>query len=106
MAMHWLICFIIDRAFDLPILPFVDYIESNLSKEVDFRIELENAEIAKNKLIGNEIYIPKYHKDLSSKRILVMEFINGIKITNIEELEKNKFIKKNVIHSVIQGFAD
>ncbi len=39
MLMHRIICTIIDYSFNLPILPFVDNIEENLEKELDFRIE-------------------------------------------------------------------
>ncbi len=37
--MHRVICTVIEYAFELPITPFVDNIEFNLEKEIDFRIE-------------------------------------------------------------------
>jgi hypothetical protein len=39
MAMHRIICNVIEYAFELPITPFVDNIEYNLEKEIDFKIE-------------------------------------------------------------------
>ncbi len=37
--MHRIICNVIEYAFELPITPFVDNIEYNLEKEIDFKIE-------------------------------------------------------------------
>ena len=47
MAMHWLINWVIEKSFDLPVLHFVDDIERNLKKELDFEIEAENSKIGK-----------------------------------------------------------
>ena len=38
MMMHWVINWVIETAFDLPLLHFVDDIQNNLAKELDFRI--------------------------------------------------------------------
>lgn len=39
MMMHYLINWVLEKAFDLPLLQFVDDIQANLKKELDFRIE-------------------------------------------------------------------
>lgn len=38
MMMHYLINWVLQYAFDLPLLHFVDDIQENLKKELDFRI--------------------------------------------------------------------
>jgi aarF domain-containing kinase len=38
MMMHWLINFVLEKSFDLPLLQFVDDIQASLKKELDFRI--------------------------------------------------------------------
>ena len=38
MTMHYLINFVLEKAFNLPLLHFVDDIQKNLKKELDFRI--------------------------------------------------------------------
>ena len=45
--MHWLINWVIEKSFDLPVLHFVDDIERNLEKELNFKIESENSKIGK-----------------------------------------------------------
>lgn len=47
MYMHHVICAVLEYAFDLPLLRFQKVIEDNLSKEIDFTIEYENAELAR-----------------------------------------------------------
>ena len=66
--MHRIICTVIEYAFELPILPFVDNIEWNLEKEIDFSIEdgksyikLENTEICRknfNSTQRTDVYLP------------------------------------------------
>ena len=48
MFMHYVINWVLEKSFDLPLLQFVDDIQSNLQKELDFRIETENSIIGKN----------------------------------------------------------
>lgn len=43
MLMHYLINWVLEKAFDLPLLQFVDDIQASLKKELDFRIEAANA---------------------------------------------------------------
>lgn len=87
--MHYVFCWVIDRAFDLPILPFADTIEQELEKELDFRKEARNAEICRKNFKQsnrNDVYIPKIYEEYTSQRTMVLEWIDGIKITNEEVL--------------------
>jgi aarF domain-containing kinase len=43
MLMHHLVVFILEKSFDMPLLHFVEEIQSNLKKELDFRIEAANS---------------------------------------------------------------
>ncbi|MBH0230526.1 ABC1 kinase family protein [Halobacillus yeomjeoni] len=64
-----------------------------ISNELDFRMELENGNLFKKRFIDFEsVYIPEYYSDLSTKRVLVMEWIEGAKITD------TSFIKKHSIN--------
>ena len=48
MFMHYVINWVLEKSFDLPLLQFVDDIQINLQTELDFRIETENSIIGKN----------------------------------------------------------
>jgi aarF domain-containing kinase len=46
MVMHYLINFVLEKAFELPLLHFVEDVQKNLRKELDFRIEASNSELS------------------------------------------------------------
>lgn len=53
----------------MPLLQFQESIQSNLKKEIDFRIELENGEISRRALqiIGRkDVHIPKFYEELNT----------------------------------------
>lgn len=85
MFMHWLFLQVIEKAFDLPLSPFHDSIEENLAKEIDFSMESENSKKCNEEFIKigrTDIYVPKVYDQFTSKRTIVMEWIDGIKITD------------------------
>ena len=47
MTMHYLINWVLETAFGLPLIQFVDDIQKNLAKELDFSIEAKNSKIGK-----------------------------------------------------------
>ncbi|MGH7808397.1 MAG: ABC1 kinase family protein [Thermodesulfobacteriota bacterium] len=57
--------------------------ERAIMRELDFTIEAANAERFRTSFNGNsDIYFPKIYDELSSKRILTMDFVEGVKITD------------------------
>lgn len=65
--------------------------ETNLLKELDFLREGRNAERLQEMFKNNkQIIIPKIYWDLSSKKILVMDFQRGGPIEDPEYLKQNK----------------
>ncbi|KAN0009461.1 hypothetical protein ACTFIU_006756 [Dictyostelium citrinum] len=62
---------------------------SCLSQELDFVNEAKNSEKMKQLFNGNQqLSIPKVYWDHTTKRILTMEFIHGVRIDNREGLNK------------------
>jgi predicted unusual protein kinase regulating ubiquinone biosynthesis (AarF/ABC1/UbiB family) len=53
-----------------------------------------------------DLYIPKNFKEVSSQRVLVSEWIDGIKITHMNELRKQGYNAKSVMKTVIEAFAE
>jgi len=105
--MHWVICAVIQYAFDLPFLEFQESIEDNLRKEIDFNIEKSNAELARiglQKCDRHDVYIPKNY--FSTRRVMVSEWIDGIKITHTDELKKAGIDTSKALKTVIECFAE
>ena len=66
---------------DLPEL--VNVIRRNLTKELDFNIELRNMKIARSYASETEVYIPKPFEEHSGKKVLVMEFVQGASFNDV-----------------------
>ncbi len=65
------------------------FIES-IYEEMDYTAESANLKRIKNDMqtSGRDVVVPSVYDDLSSKDILTMEYIPGIKITNIKSLDE------------------
>ncbi|WP_071394415.1 ABC1 kinase family protein [Bacillus tuaregi] len=85
-----------------------------LRAELDYQIEGRNSErIAHQFTQKAEIVIPKVHWSLSTKKILTMDYVDGIKVNNIKKLDEEgynrkliaKRITESMLHQIlIEGF--
>lgn len=83
------------------ITEMLDEFSSSLAEELDFTLEGRNAEIFKKNFIDDpEVYIPKVYWEFSTKRILVLEYISGYKITGREELRAAGFNPLKIAHTL------
>jgi len=66
----------------------VEEFARTLEKEIDFRIEAAHIDrIAQGFLDDPTVYIPNVFKEVSSSCILTTEYVEGIKISNIDQLD-------------------
>lgn len=94
MFMHWAFLYFMEKSFDLPLTSFHDTLEENLRNEIDFRVEAQHAKKCKDNFtkVGRiDIHVPKIFDELTTNRTLVMEWIDGIKITDEERLVREGF---------------
>lgn len=73
--------------------------EKSIKKELNFLIEAKNIEIMRGRMGDDErLFIPYVYKDLCTEKLIVMEYIDGIKINQVQEwskfVEKKEIIKK------------
>ncbi|MBI2134687.1 AarF/ABC1/UbiB kinase family protein [Candidatus Woesearchaeota archaeon] len=69
-------------------------------KELDFKREAFNAKrFAKNFEDSKTVKIPKIYDSLTTEKILVMEFIDGIELHNIKEAKRRKIDLKPIINN-------
>jgi len=77
------------------IMKIVEEFDRSIHKELNFSIEASNLErFGNNFQSDQEIYVPKLYKNYSTKKVLTMEFINGLKISDTENLEANSLDRK------------
>jgi aarF domain-containing kinase len=75
--------------FDIPMYSLVPYISERLMLETDFENEADNAEemkrlVAGEKRLNGRVYIPKVYRELSSKRVMTAEWIEGVRLWDKE----------------------
>lgn len=73
----------------------------NLYEEVDFSIELKNMQELK-KQGGKNVYIPKAYESYSTSEVLVMEYLDGVSINNINEKITDKRKIQEINHTIFQ----
>jgi len=71
--------------FDIPVYTLVPYISERLMLETDFENEANNAEemrrlVSGEKRLNGRVYIPEVYRDISSKRVMVAEWIEGVRL--------------------------
>ncbi|MCD6190487.1 MAG: AarF/ABC1/UbiB kinase family protein, partial [Sulfurimonas sp.] len=78
-------------------LDIVKEFERSIKNELNFKLEAINltrfGAIFKD---DDRIKVPKLYKEYSTNKIIMMEFINGIKVSNIEQLKHNSIDTKEI----------
>ena len=73
----------------------IEEFSKSIKKELDFNIEAMNLKRFKANFKDNpKVKVPKIYENLSTKRVLTLEFIKGIKISNKNELSKYYDLKE------------
>ena len=67
-------------------------------KELDFKLEARNAKRFYDNFKGSKtVCIPKVYDELTSEKVLTLEFIEGIELHNLKEVKKNNVNFQQVI---------
>ena len=76
-----------------------------IREEMDYTHESENLKKIKAAMeTSNNVIIPSVIDDCSSKNVLTMEYIPGIKVTNVQELEKKGIDREQLVIDVHKVF--
>ena len=95
----------VDPNLRFSIIPIMKQFVDSIHEEMDYTKELDNLKkIKKNMKPYNNVVIPEVHDDYSTKNILTMEYIPGIKITNIEALDKKGIDRQQLVIDVHKVF--
>ncbi|WP_240508066.1 ABC1 kinase family protein [Virgibacillus indicus] len=78
-----------------------------MDRELNFEKELSYAEYFKDRYQDNEsIYIPAYYNSLCTKKVLVMEWISGAKITDHAFMENHRINKQQTAKNLFDFYID
>jgi predicted unusual protein kinase regulating ubiquinone biosynthesis (AarF/ABC1/UbiB family) len=87
--------------------PILDYLKETLPLELDFRREAESMASLRAALAHrSDVIVPAVFPELSTGRLLVMEYIEGIKITDREALERTGISAHDVARLLNYLYAD
>ena len=80
--------------------------ENSIRKELDFRREAYNSErCARNFADEPAVHVPKTHPNLSGRRVLTMDFIDGVKLNDADGLARLGLDKLELAQLVYTTFS-
>lgn len=87
------------KSYDLP--EVIKTVRRHLLDELDFEREMDNMNIARSYNDSDKVYIPRVYQELSSKKVLVMEHVQGTKFKDVEGLpeQRRQAIAKNGLYA-------
>jgi predicted unusual protein kinase regulating ubiquinone biosynthesis (AarF/ABC1/UbiB family) len=90
----------------LDLLPLVEELTRYLALELDFQREADSADRVRE-LFKDEGYVavPEIHRDLSTRRVLTMEFLDGIKVTDVAALRAAGIDPAEVVQTLMRIYV-
>jgi len=83
----------------------VEEFARTIRRELDFTIEADNAQRFKENFEGSDtLFIPAIYEELTKQRVLTMERISGIKISEVEEIEEAGYERSTLANNWAEAF--
>jgi ubiquinone biosynthesis protein len=95
----------IDRE-PLELVPLLEELTRHLALELDFQREADSADRVRTLFQDDPfVRIPLVHRDLSTRRVLTMEFVDGIKVTDVEGLRAARLDGAEVVQTLMRIYV-
>jgi aarF domain-containing kinase len=95
----------LERDFDFQVV--AREVMKYIPMELDFEHEGENARtIKRNFAACDDVVVPEIYREFTTRRVLTMELVDGVKITDIAALERAGIDKRAVAQKLIDRFCD
>jgi predicted unusual protein kinase regulating ubiquinone biosynthesis (AarF/ABC1/UbiB family) len=92
---------------DLDLMPLVDELGQQVPLELDFVNEGHNAEAAAELFRARgDVVVPAVHWEWTTRRVLVMEFVEGIKITDLDGLRRAGVDPSRVARLLVEAYCE
>jgi predicted unusual protein kinase regulating ubiquinone biosynthesis (AarF/ABC1/UbiB family) len=96
---------LVERDFDL--LPLVDELGRVVPRELNFVNEGHNAEaIGRQFKDRDDVAVPRIHWEFTTRRVLVMEYIEGIKVTDLAGLRAAGLDPARVSQLLVEAYCE
>jgi predicted unusual protein kinase regulating ubiquinone biosynthesis (AarF/ABC1/UbiB family) len=96
---------IFERDFDL--MPLVDELGRHVPLELNFVSEAHNAErISGFYATRDDVHVPSVHWELTTRKVMVSEFIDGIKISDTKALRAAGVEPDEIMRTLIEAYCE
>ncbi|KXN84680.1 ABC1 family protein C10F6.14c [Leucoagaricus sp. SymC.cos] len=87
LAIYRTVMWMFESVFELPVYFAVDFISDHLRQELDFEHEAENARrttsfVESEPSLRGKVYIPRVYPEYSTKKVMVAEWIDGVRLSD------------------------
>ncbi len=77
-----------------------------IQEELDFRLEAQHIETISANFTGNpQVFFPKVIHELSTQRVLTTEFMDGVKISDLEKLSEQNIDRQALAERVVTAYC-
>jgi ubiquinone biosynthesis protein len=88
---------------DYHVPDLADEFSERLREELDFEIEARNAsDIAANLDDDSDVHIPVVFRDLTTRRVLVMEWMDGVSVRETDEIDDLGFDRRELAEDLLR----
>ncbi len=95
---------VLDPSIRISLESALDQVESTIYEELDFEREAANAEAIRRYAERKGVLVPRIFREVSTRRVLVMEYLPGIKITDVEALDAAGVDRRRLARRVARLF--
>ncbi|EGW31006.1 uncharacterized protein SPAPADRAFT_62902 [Spathaspora passalidarum NRRL Y-27907] len=98
------------QLFDIPMTMFTKYVSEQMITETDFIHEMGNSKrleefIANDKQLNVNVYVPKTYPEITTRKVLVAEWIDGISLTSKEKLLQENYNLTTIMKQYLKLFG-
>ena len=90
---------------DINVQSIIDDFGELIYREIDYIAEAANAQRF-NELyasVADKVFVPKVYSDLTTRKVLVMEWVDGVRLTDFESMEKLNLDKSKLVDTLVQS---
>lgn len=93
--------------FKIPLTFISKFISDQLMEEIDFRNEQLNAEriaklIESDNQLAKRCYVPKTYPEFSTKRLLLMEWIDGVSMVDTDRVKREHYDVRQALTTILE----
>lgn len=90
---------------DYALRPLADEFAYTLRNELDYRREAQNATRMRRAFEGDHsVWIPRVYESLSTRRVLTLERVGGVKITDVETIDRLGIPRRAIAENAVRMF--